>query len=42
MTDSMFQDLRYGVRMLLKHKGHRREHGDLQRRECGAVASATV
>ncbi len=52
LEDEMFQDLRYGVRMLLKGKGftatavlspcagHRREYGDLQSGERRIVASA--
>ena len=54
LEDEMFQDLRYGVRMLLKHKGftavavltlgagHRREHGDFQRRSDGVAAPFAV
>ena len=54
LEDEMFQDLRFGLRMLLEESrlhvdcrahagaGHWREHGDLQRRQCADIATAPL
>jgi hypothetical protein len=51
--ESLWQDLRYGIRMMLKNRGftavaivtlagYRREYRDIQRRRRGAVALTSI